>query len=86
MLRRCGQQSISSRGCLQHSFKWRRMRLLRDEGEAYVRKLDAARVEVTAVRYNGMIHDWGLLNAISQVPGTRAALLHASEALKKYLA
>ena len=36
--------------------------LLRDEGEAYGRKLDAAGVTVTTVRYDGMIHDFGLLN------------------------
>lgn len=59
--------------------------VLRDEGEAYARKLDAAGVDVAAVRYNGMIHDFGLLNAISQVPGTRSALLQASAELKKHL-
>jgi len=59
--------------------------VLRDEGEAYGRKLDAAGVEVTWVRYNGMIHDFGLLNAISQVPGTRAALLQASAELRHRL-
>jgi acetyl esterase/lipase len=37
--------------------------VLRDEGEAYGRKLDEAGVEVTIVRYNGMIHDFGLLTA-----------------------
>jgi acetyl esterase/lipase len=47
---------------------------LRDEGEAYARKLKEAGVEVTAVRYDGMIHDFVLLNAIRDVPGTQAAL------------
>jgi acetyl esterase/lipase len=59
--------------------------VLRDEGEAYARKLDAAGVPVVATRYNGMIHDFGLLNALSAVPGTRAALHQASEELKSRL-
>jgi acetyl esterase/lipase len=59
--------------------------VLRDEGEAYAHKLDAAGVNVTAVRYNGLIHDWGLLNALSQVPAMRSSLLQVSEELKKHL-
>ncbi|WP_298740150.1 alpha/beta hydrolase [uncultured Chitinophaga sp.] len=59
--------------------------VLRDEGEAYARKLDEAGVKVTAVRYNGMIHDWGLLNPLSQVPGTHTALLQAATEIKKAL-
>jgi len=59
--------------------------VLRDEGEAYARKLDSAGVEVTHVRYDGLIHDWGLLNPISQLPGVRASLLQAAETLKKRL-
>jgi len=61
------------------------MDVLRDEGEAYARKLDHAGVEVTSTRYNSLIHDYGLLNAISQVPGVRSAMLHASAELKKRL-
>jgi hypothetical protein len=30
-------------------------------------------VDVTVVRYENLIHDYGLLNAISQVPAVRAA-------------
>jgi acetyl esterase/lipase len=59
--------------------------VLRDEGEEYARKLDAAGVDVIAVRYSGMIHDWGLLNPISQVPATRASLLQMGEELKRRL-
>ena len=59
--------------------------ILRDEGEEYARKLDEAGVKVTATRYNGMIHDWGLLNPLCNVPGTRSALLQASAELKRAL-
>ena len=59
--------------------------VLRDEGEAYGRKLDQAGVPVTAVRYNSMIHDYGLLNVVSQVPAVRSALLQASDELKQHL-
>ncbi|WP_263262355.1 alpha/beta hydrolase [Pseudomonas sp. RIT-PI-S] len=59
--------------------------VLRDEGEAYARKLDAAGVSVTAVRYNGMIHDYGLLNPLSDVPEVQAALRQAAGELKAHL-
>ena len=59
--------------------------VLRDEGEAYARKLDQAGVDVTAVRYEGLIHDYGLLNALSNVPAVRDALHQAAETLRKHL-
>jgi len=59
--------------------------ILRDEGEAYGRKLDAAGVNVTTLRYNGTIHDFGLLNGMAYLPQTVALFDHAATALKKYL-
>jgi len=59
--------------------------VLRDEGEAYARKLDEAGVDVTAVRYEGLIHDYGLLNGLSEIPAVRDALHQAAEMLKKHL-
>lgn len=59
--------------------------ILRDEGEAYGRKLDEAGVTVTTVRYNGMIHDFGLLNGLATEPSVRSLFVHAAAELKKYL-
>ncbi|WP_159226426.1 alpha/beta hydrolase [Pantoea sp. 18059] len=59
--------------------------VLRDEGEAFGRKLDAAGVPVTVTRYNGMIHDYGLLNALSQEPTVRTAINQAGEELHSHL-
>ncbi|WP_318392834.1 alpha/beta hydrolase [Enterobacter sp.] len=59
--------------------------VLRDEGEAFGRKLDAAGVPVTVTRYNGMIHDYGLLNPLSQEPTVKTALEQAGAALHKHL-
>ena len=58
---------------------------LRDEGEAYARKLKEAGVAVTATRYNGTIHDFVLLNGIKDVPSTQAALRQTSDAIREAL-
>ena len=42
--------------------------VLRDEGEAYARKLDMADVETLNIRINGTIHDFLMLNALSDTP------------------
>ena len=59
--------------------------VLRDEGEGYARHLDAAGVPVTSVRYNGMIHDFGLLNPLSSIPEVKAAVRQAALELKTHL-
>ncbi|MBD2120411.1 alpha/beta hydrolase [Trichocoleus sp. FACHB-262] len=59
--------------------------ILRDGGEAYGRKLDEAGVTVTTVRYNGMIHDFGLLTGLAEVPAVRSLFVQAAAELKKHL-
>jgi acetyl esterase len=56
--------------------------VLRDEGEAYARKLSNAGVRVTATRYNGTIHDFVMLNALADTPAARGAIAQAVCALK----
>ena len=55
---------------------------LRDEGEAYAAKLRAAGVPVTTVRYDGVVHDFMLLNAMSEAHATRAAIAQATAFLR----
>ena len=45
----------------------------------------SAGVDVTMVRDENLIHDYGLLNAISHVPAVRDALHQTAEMLKKQL-
>jgi acetyl esterase len=59
--------------------------VLRNEGEAYARKMDEAGVDVTLVRMGGLIHDYGLLNPIATVPAVQSALRAAAAELKKAL-
>lgn len=59
--------------------------VLRDEGEAYARKLNEAGVQVTFTRYGGLIHDYGLLNPLSSVPAVKTALLQAASVIKAAL-
>ncbi|HEY1082433.1 MAG TPA: alpha/beta hydrolase [Prosthecobacter sp.] len=60
--------------------------VLRDEGEAYARKLAEAGVSVTAVRYLGIIHDFVMLNVVTGTPAARAAIAQATALLKQALA
>jgi acetyl esterase len=55
--------------------------VLRDEGEAYAARLRAAGVDVTTVRYDGITHDFMMLNPLSATHATRAAVAQAISVL-----
>ncbi|MGV9708546.1 alpha/beta hydrolase [Streptomyces sp. NPDC003483] len=59
--------------------------VLRDEGEAYAAKLREAGVPVTAVRYQGIIHDFVMLNALRGTHAAEAAITQAITTLRTAL-
>ena len=59
--------------------------VLRDEGEAYAARLRAAGVPVTTVRYDGITHDFMMLNPLSGTHATRAAVAQAIAVLREAL-
>jgi acetyl esterase/lipase len=59
--------------------------VLRDEGEAYAARLRAAGVPVTTVRYDGITHDFMMLNPLSGTHATRGAIAQATAFLRKAL-
>jgi acetyl esterase/lipase len=60
--------------------------VLRDEGEAYANHLRAAGVPVTAVRYQGIIHDFVMLNALRETHAAESAIGLAAGTLRRALA
>jgi acetyl esterase len=60
--------------------------VLRDEGEAYANKLRQAGVPVTAIRHQGMIHDFVMLNALRGTHAAQAAITEAIDFLGEALA
>jgi acetyl esterase/lipase len=59
--------------------------VLRDEGEAYAARLREAGVDVTTVRYDGITHDFMMLNPLSDTHATRAAIAQATSVLRDAL-
>jgi acetyl esterase len=55
--------------------------VLRDEGEAYAAKLRAAGVDVTAVRYAGIVHDFVMVNALRDTHAAKAATAQGGQFL-----
>lgn len=56
---------------------------VRDEGEAYARNLTAAGVRTTSVRYNGIIHDFMMLNPLRGIAATTGVVEQAVHVLRK---
>jgi acetyl esterase/lipase len=59
--------------------------VLRDEGEAYANKLREAGVPVTAVRFQAVIHDFVMLNALRETHAAEAAITLATGTLRTAL-
>ncbi|CBG69169.1 MULTISPECIES: alpha/beta hydrolase [Streptomyces] len=59
--------------------------VLRDEGEAYANKLREAGVAVTAVRFQGVIHDFVMLDALRGTHAAQAAITLATGTLRTAL-
>ena len=59
--------------------------VLRDEGEAYAAALRAAGVPVVAVRYQGVVHDFVMLNALRGTHAAEAAIAQAGAYLRAAL-
>jgi acetyl esterase/lipase len=57
--------------------------VLRDEGEAYARRLTEAGVRTTSARYNGAIHDFMMLNPVRQTAAATGAIEQAIHVLRK---
>jgi len=63
--------------------------IIRDPAELFGRKLDKAGVPVTTLRYVGMIHDFGVVNALSQkgkvIPQVKSLIATTAAALRSHL-
>jgi acetyl esterase/lipase len=59
--------------------------VLRDEGEAYANRLRKAGVAVTAVRFQGIIHDFVMLDALRETHAAEAAITLAVRTLRTAL-
>ncbi|GAA3733010.1 alpha/beta hydrolase [Plantactinospora mayteni] len=59
--------------------------VLRDEGEAYAHRLRSAGVQVSATRYQGIIHDFVMLDALRGTEAAEAAINQAVTFLKRAL-
>jgi acetyl esterase len=59
--------------------------VLRDEGEAYARRLTQAGVRTTSARYNGTLHDFMMLNPVRGTAASTAAIEQAIHVLRKAL-
>lgn len=60
--------------------------VLRDEGEAYARRLYGAGVRTTAARFEGTCHDFLIIDGLAKTPAVEGALALVTSFLKRKLA
>ena len=83
--RRCGPRDSQLAGLPPALLIVDEADVLRDEGEAYASRLREAGVAVTTVRYDGITHDFMMLNPLSETRATRAAVAQAIATLRQAL-
>ncbi|CAA0090299.1 Acetyl esterase [Starkeya nomas] len=59
--------------------------VLRDDGETYGMRLQDAGVPTVSTRYEGTIHDFGLLNAFADQPTTRAMIRQVADGIRAHI-
>ncbi|MEU7898916.1 alpha/beta hydrolase fold domain-containing protein [Nonomuraea sp. NPDC049152] len=59
--------------------------VLRDEGEAYANKLREAGVEVTAIRCQGVVHDFVMVDLLRDTHAGKAALEISTAFIRRLL-
>jgi acetyl esterase len=55
------------------------------DGEAYGRRLQDAGVPTVSTRYDGTIHDFGVLNALADLPTTKAAIRQVADSIREHI-
>lgn len=57
---------------------------LHDEGKEFGEKLSNLSVDCCTLSYGGVIHDWGLLNALSDIPQTKSLINNIASFIYKH--
>ena len=59
--------------------------VLLDDGQEYGARLQDAGVPVVSTRYNGTVHDFGVLNALAYLPTTKAMIRQVANGISEHI-